>query len=79
MIRKKFRRNTGIFDSEDFYIDTLWVEESIRKQGDGKKYLDAAEREAIKNERIPFTLYTWAFQAEKFYLKIGLPSFLMKV
>ena len=59
------------FDSETIYIDTLWVEESLQKQGYGKKLLEAAEREAIKHGCIYCTVDTWDFQAEGFYLKNG--------
>src|ERR1700732_3662128 len=36
------------FDTQSIYIEMLWVEETLRKQGYGKKLLEAAEREAIK-------------------------------
>lgn len=42
-----------------------------RKQGYGKKLLDAAEQEAIKNGCIFSTTDTFDFQAEEFYLKNG--------
>jgi len=58
-------------DTESIYIDTLWVEESLQKQGYGKKLLDAAEREAKKNGSTYSTVDTWDFQAEGFYLKNG--------
>lgn len=57
--------------SESVYIDILWIEENLRKQGYGTKLLDAAEREGIKNGCIFSLLDTWDFQAEKFYLKKG--------
>lgn len=57
------------FDTESVYIEAFWVEENIRKQGYGKKLLDAAEQEAIKNGCIFSTTDTLDFQAEEFYLK----------
>ena len=69
---KVFGGIQAFFDSEDFYIDTLWVEESLQKQGYGSKLLNAAEIEAIKNGCVFSTLDTWSFQAaENFYLKSG--------
>lgn len=57
--------------SESIYIDTLWVEEKLQKQGYGKKLLAAAESEAIKNGCIFSLVDTWDFQAEGFYIKHG--------
>lgn len=61
----------AFFDTESIYIDILWVEENLRKQGYGTKLLEAAEQEAINNGCIFSTTDTWDFQAEKFYLKNG--------
>lgn len=61
----------AFFDTESIYIDALWVEENLRKQGYGKKLLSAAEREAIKNGCKFSLVDTWDFQAEEFYLKNG--------
>ena len=57
--------------SESVYIDILWIEKILRKQGYGTKLLDATEREAIKNGCVFSLLDTWDFQAEEFYLKKG--------
>jgi GNAT superfamily N-acetyltransferase len=61
----------AFLDSESVYIDALWVEGNLQKQGYGTKLLDAAEREAIKNGCLFSLLDTWDFQAEEFYLKNG--------
>lgn len=61
----------AMFDSEALYIEALWIEEHLRKQGHGKKLLAAVEGEAIK-KGCKFSLVdTWDFQAEEFYLKNG--------
>lgn len=61
----------AMFDSEAIYIEALWVEEILRKQGYGKKLLAAAEGEAIENGCRFSLVDTWDFQAEEFYLKNG--------
>ncbi len=61
----------AMFDSEAIYIEALWIEENLRKQGYGKKLLATAEREAIENGCRFSLVDTWDFQAEKFYLKNG--------
>lgn len=68
---KVFGGIQALLDTESVYIDVLWVEEDLRKQGYGTKLLDAAEREAIKNGCIFSLVDTWDFQAEEFYLKNG--------
>lgn len=55
----------------DVYIDVLWVEKNIQKQGHGTKLLDAVEGEAAKNGCGFSLVGTWDFQAEGFYLKKG--------
>lgn len=61
----------AFMDSEAIYIDALWIEENLRKQGYGTQLLGAAEREAIQNGCIFSLVDTWDFQAEEFYLKQG--------
>jgi ribosomal protein S18 acetylase RimI-like enzyme len=61
----------AFFDKESVYIDQLWVDETLRKQGYGKKLLDQAEGEGVKHGCISSITDTWDFQAEKFYLKNG--------
>ena len=68
---KVFGGIQAFLDTESVYIDVLWVEESLQKQGHGTKLLDAAEREAIKNGCVFSLVDTWDFQAEEFYLKNG--------
>ncbi|MES2215555.1 MAG: GNAT family N-acetyltransferase [Pseudomonadota bacterium] len=59
------------FDSQSVYIEVLWVEERLRKQGYGKKLLDAAEQEALKKGCIFSMADTLPFGTEAFYLKNG--------
>lgn len=68
---KVFGGIQAFFDTESVYIDVLWVEKDLQKQGYGTKLLDAAEREASKNGCIFSLVDTWDFQAEEFYLKNG--------
>jgi len=57
------------FDTESVYVEALWVDEKLRKQGYGKKLLDAVEQEALKNGCGFSIVDTIDFQAEGFYLK----------
>ena len=57
--------------TESVYIETLWVEQNLQKQGYGTKLLDAVEQEAIKNGCSFSAVDTFDFQAEAFYLKNG--------
>ncbi len=59
------------FDKESVYIEALWVDEKLRKQGYGSKLMNAAEQEAIKHGCIFSITDTLDFQAEDFYLKNG--------
>lgn len=68
---KVFGGIQAFLDTESVYIDVLWVEKNLQKQGYGTKLLDAVEREAIKNGCIFSLVDTWNFQAEEFYLKNG--------
>jgi GNAT superfamily N-acetyltransferase len=68
---KVFGGIQAFLDTESVYIDVLWVEGNLQKQGYGTKLLDAAEGEAIKNGCIFSLVDTWDFQSEEFYLKNG--------
>lgn len=57
--------------SESIYIETLWVEKNLQKQGYGTQLLEVAEREALKNGCVFSAVDTFDFQAEEFYLKNG--------
>lgn len=68
---KVFGGILAFLGSESIYIETLWVEKNLQKQGYGTQLLDAAEREAIKNGCLFSAVDTFDFQAEEFYLKNG--------
>lgn len=68
---KVFGGIQAFIDSESIYIDLLWVEGNLQKQGYGSKLLKAAEGEATKNGCAFSLVDTWDFQAEEFYLKMG--------
>lgn len=68
---KVFGGIQAFIGTESIYIDVLWVEENLQKQGYGTKLLKAAEQEAIKKKCLFSAVDTWDFQAEKFYLKNG--------
>jgi ribosomal protein S18 acetylase RimI-like enzyme len=68
---KVFGGMQAMFDSEAIYIEALWIEDNLRKQGYGRKLLAAAEEEAVKNGCRFSLVDTWDFQAEEFYLKNG--------
>ena len=59
------------FDRVSIYIEVLWVDDNFRRQGYGKKLLEATEQEAIKQGCIASIVDTLGFQAEAFYLKNG--------
>lgn len=68
-VGKVFGGIQAFLDSESVYIDVLWVERSLQKQGYGTQLLKAAEQEALKKGCKFSTVDTWDFQAEEFYLK----------
>ncbi|TCW83074.1 GNAT family N-acetyltransferase [Burkholderia sp. SRS-46] len=54
-----------------FFIDLLFVPESLRKSGLGSKLLSDAEAEAKRRGCARAVLYTITFQAPGFYEKLG--------
>ncbi len=57
------------------YINSLWVKQSHRLEGFGKKLVKLAEREALKRNCIGIYLYTYSFQSPEFYTKLGFSEF----
>lgn len=68
---KVFGGIQAFLGTESIYIDVLWVEKRLQKQGYGTQLLKAAEKEAIKKGCLFSLVDTWDFQAEEFYLKKG--------
>ncbi|MFA5828698.1 MAG: GNAT family N-acetyltransferase [Candidatus Shapirobacteria bacterium] len=52
-------------------IDSLWVDESIRKQGWGRKLMAAVEAEGTKRGCTFSYTNTFTWQAPEFYEKLG--------
>jgi len=57
------------------FIDTLWIEESLRGQGHGKALVIDAERIAREENCLFIHLDTFSFQAPDFYESLGFKSF----
>lgn len=53
------------------YVGTLWVDDSLRGQGVGKKLMRAVESHSHQQGLHGVYLYTIDFQAPEFYRKIG--------
>lgn len=53
------------------HIQTLWIDEGIRKQGWGKKLMEMAEEEAKKRNCYLAYTDTYSWQAPGFYEKLG--------
>lgn len=70
-LEKVFGGIQAFLGTESVYIDVLWVEKNLQKQGYGTKLLEAVEQEAIRHGCIFSLVDTWDFQAEAFYLKNG--------
>lgn len=68
---KVFGGIQAFLGSESIYIEALWVERNLQKQGYGTQLLDAAEQEAVKNGCVFSGVDTFDFQSEGFYLKNG--------
>lgn len=68
---KVFGGIQAFLGTETVYIEILWVESNLQKQGYGTKLLDALEQEAIKNGCRFITVDSYDFQAKEFYLKKG--------
>lgn len=53
------------------HIDTLWVEESLRGKGYGRKLMEMAEKEGSKRGATIAYTDTFTWQAPEFYKKMG--------
>lgn len=52
-------------------IDSLWVDDSLRGKGWGRKLMEAVEKEGIKRGCTIAYTNTFPWQAPKFYEKLG--------
>jgi GNAT superfamily N-acetyltransferase len=61
----------GKFRMDWLYVDWLWIDDSLRGQGYGAQLLNHAEQEARLAGMTHVFLWTWSFQAPKFYTAQG--------
>ncbi|AQU80126.1 GNAT family N-acetyltransferase [Planococcus faecalis] len=61
----------GHIDWECFFVDILWVDESLRGLGKGQQLIQEAEDYARKKDCRLIRLETFSFQAPAFYKKLG--------
>jgi GNAT superfamily N-acetyltransferase len=57
------------------YVDELWVDESLRSKGCGKKLMQQAEEYAASEGLQGIWLWTQSWQAEEFYKQMGYEEF----
>ncbi len=57
------------------YVDLLWIDESQRGTGTGRRLIELAETEARKFGADHIHLWTWDFQAPEFYRAMGFSEF----
>lgn len=62
---------SGVLFYESLYIDSLWIDESLRKQGLGTKLMDEAENFGKKQGAKFITLNTMDWEGLHFYQKLG--------
>ena len=53
------------------HVESLWVDESLRGQGLGRRLLEAAGAEAAERGCLTLVLSSHEFQAPDFYVKLG--------
>jgi len=65
----------GIINMGALEVRGLWVDEALRDKGMGRELLVAIEDEARKRGATRAMLFTYSFQAEKFYRRMGYKTF----
>lgn len=68
---------TGVTFWDWLYVDLLWVDEPLRRQGLGTALIQAAENEAIKRGCHSAFLWTESFEGPAFYPKAGYKEFVV--
>ena len=57
--------------AESLYLEVVWNDESVRRQGYGRKMITMVEEEGRRRGAKDCWLYTMSFQAQPFYEKMG--------
>lgn len=57
------------------YLDELWVAESLRGTGLGRRLIEAVERYAHEHNLVGVWLWTQNWQADRFYSALGYSEF----
>jgi GNAT superfamily N-acetyltransferase len=57
------------------HIKHLWVDESLRSQGYGRRLVEAAEREAVRRGCLGAWVDTFSFRSPEFYERLGYEAF----
>lgn len=65
----------GHIDWECFFVDILWVDDSLRGMGKGQELMETAEAYARAQQCRLIRLDTFSFQAPDFYKKLGFEVF----
>jgi len=65
----------GVINMGALEIRGLWVDENLRGRGAGAKVLQAIEDEARKRGATRAMLFTFSWQAEEFYQRMGYKKF----
>ncbi len=65
----------GVINMGALEVRGLWVDETLRGKGVGRDLLVAIEDEARKRGATRAMLFTFSFQAEEFYRRMGYETF----
>jgi ribosomal protein S18 acetylase RimI-like enzyme len=57
------------------FIDLLWIDERLRRNGLGTRLMHQAETDLLQHGGEVIFLSTWSFQAPEFYEKLGYSVF----
>jgi ribosomal protein S18 acetylase RimI-like enzyme len=65
----------GLTQLDWLYVDRLWIDETARGRGYGRRLMEAAERVAARRGCLGAWLDTASFQAPGFYKRLGYRQF----